>query len=172
MLMSSNPFARRGFPQRPRAARPHPFRVGEPFGQRTIVRVTTTRVLLECRCGKVNAIPIRRLEKEKPETCRACAPRMEPGTRGAVTSMSVGDRFGTRTVTGFVRRPNRDGGVLVELRCDCGHEGAAEPRALVSGRAQSCTKCANHLRGQPLAKRSQPGNQDVDLKGSRRTLKI
>lgn len=154
-----NPFNRGRYPSRPRPLRPHPFRVGMQVGDRVVATVTTTRVILECKCGCFSAVTIRRLEKEQPQTCRHCAPRLQPGTRGAVTEMRIGDRFGSRVVTGVLVRSNAEGGVLVEVRCDCGHEGTAEPRMLKAGRAQSCTRCANPLRGQPLAKRVLAGGR-------------
>jgi hypothetical protein len=129
--------------------------VGEPCGERRIVRVTTTRVLLECKCGSTNAIPIRRLEKEKPQRCRRCNGGEEPGTRGASTQIAIGQRFGTRTVAAMeprVRRSNVSA-VYARMVCDCGHEGWVEPSKLVSGIAQACPRCADALRGIPLRDR-------------------
>lgn len=134
------------YPARPRPLRPHGFVVGNLVGERVIERVTTTRVILKCKCGAINCVTIRRLEAEQPKTCRACATKVKPGTRGAIVGMHIGQRFGTRTVRGFIVRPASEGGTVVELDCDCGTPGVAFPRKLAAGLNQSCPRCADRRR--------------------------
>lgn len=147
------------YPQRPRPLRPHAFVVGEPFGERLIVRITTTRVLLECKCGSINAIPMRRLEKEKPRTCRKCGGGAEKGS-AATRQGIVGQRFGTRVVESLDLESGDRGEVYANTRCDCGTTGKALPRHLLGGIAQACPRCADSLRGVPLRARGQKTPQD------------
>lgn len=156
-MLSGMTFNRGRYPARPRPTRPHAFVVGLLVGQRIVERVTTTRVVLKCKCGTVSAVPIRRLEQEGPQSCRRCATKIKPGTRGAVAEMSIGQRFGSRTVTGFDVRPKSEGCTRVALTCDCGAEGFALPRHLLAGIATRCDSCADTWRGVPLRSRARSG---------------
>jgi hypothetical protein len=162
-MLSRMSFVGGRYPMRPRPPRAHAFVVGMTVGAREVVRVTTTRVLLECKCGAVSAVPIRRLESEAPQSCRRCAPKVPAGQRGAVSTMKPGDRFGSRVVVGVRVRTKAEGGTVVAVRCDCGTEGETEPRKLVAGLYHHCPRCADPLR---VSKRVKAMSAEVqDLSG-------
>jgi hypothetical protein len=51
----------------------------------------------------------------------------------------IGDRFGTRVITGFLRERDSDGHIRCAWKCDCGAEGTAGLKAF--RHARCCQRC-------------------------------
>jgi hypothetical protein len=112
---------------------------GTRYGKRTIVRedghINIHRAaLVRCDCGGVDRVAIHQLRNGNTDGCWRC------GVKSNRPAVQVGERFGSRVVTG--EAPDSHGKQRVTVRCDCGTEGSVIYGVLIRDKPQKCPECA------------------------------
>jgi hypothetical protein len=79
----------------------------------------------------------------------------------------IGERFGTRVITGFLRERDSDGHIRCVWKCDCGAEGTAGLKSL--RHTANCTRCRNqYQKGRPT--HGEAGGTSADCNAGRTHL--
>jgi len=102
-------------------------KVGDRFGSRVVIKMLAerarggqVRVRWRCDCGQAGTSSLGNIRHKL--TCVNCRP-------GSYRT-KVGDRFGSRVITGFLKTRDTDGHLRCRWKCDCGNKGTGGLKSL------------------------------------------